>query len=141
MGGVNGMGGARLSFFRLKWHGIYWNIAEGGWIGGIHHGSTTGDYGFAGGDLGWLKVWGNNQLTVGTLLEFAINEWGTGCATGDCEESSKQTVGFGFGPIIQYYRYWGRFGLGMGIEWPIVVGGGSDHISTMPPIVTLSVGM
>jgi hypothetical protein len=125
-------GGFSLSLFGLAWQHVYLvPVASTVTMSGnaLLAFSATGE-------TGWLGRWGDHQLRAGVGLGFGFNNLGA---------SGQFLAGAAIRPAVRYRHYWGRFGLEVSVEVPLVVGPGGGpsraRIQGWSPLLGLSFGL
>ena len=124
-------GGASLSLFGLSWQHLY--LVPVATVVAVSGHGLIAFSAFA--EPGWLGRWGDNQLRVGLGLGFGFR---------GLFDSAGFVVGAALRPAIRFRHYWGRFGIEVSAEVPLVVGpGGGTQVLVRgwSPLVGLSVGM
>jgi len=155
--GTGGMAGGKISLFGIKLDNAFINPLQGGGLAGrtgtSEGHSYFGGYTFVGMDVGYMFQKGHDVLIVGGLCQFTWISGKDSPASSSKDSSVGQNpilYGLGVGPFLKYRRYWGRFGLEISIDLPVVIGlersfdGTTNYgfrVMTPLPIFGLSFGM
>lgn len=135
-GGVGGGG----SLVTLKWDHAYLVAAKGGAVLGGWNERLKAYYLFAGPEAGWLRRNGPHWFSVGVQVGFGVLHGGTQTAASrDQYDNLPRIMGGMVSPTLRYRRYWGRFGLEVSLEWPVVFS--KAGLGTPWPILGIGIGL